>query len=69
VLQIRVGLLDDRVPGVGLVRGDRVQGAGGEEGVEAVVRIEQGGVVQVLLFNSGIRRTTQPLGDVLAVLP
>lgn len=40
VFEIGVDLLDDRMLAVGFVRGDGVQIAGGEEGVEAV-RVEQ----------------------------
>lgn len=41
VFEVRVDLLDDGVLAVGFVCGDGVQGAGGEEGVEAV-GVEQG---------------------------
>ena len=62
VLQVGVDLLDDRVTAVGLVRGDGVQGAGGEERVEPV-RVEQGRLPSsAFLFSSGIRRTTRRPG-------
>lgn len=40
-LQVRVGLLDDRMPTVHLIRGDRVESAGGEEGM-GPVRVKEG---------------------------
>src|SRR6478735_6022805 len=69
VFEVGVDLLDDGVSTVGFVRGDGVQGAGGEERVEPP-GVEQGGLpgngfgVEV-----GDPADDEPAGDLLTVLP
>ena len=71
VLQVGVDLLDDRVPAVGLVRGDGVEHVGvggGEERVEppqVEQRVLPGGLA--LGLRSGIRRTTSRPGTLLGL--
>jgi hypothetical protein len=67
VLQISMDLLDDRVPTVNLVRGDRIEVTGGEERVEPV-SVEQGRGIGVFRVELGDTTHDQTARDLLAVL-
>ncbi len=68
VLEVGVDLFDDRVPAVGLVGGDGVQVAGGEERVETP-GVEQGGLpVIAAVVEVGDATHHQPAANLLVGL-
>lgn len=68
-LETSVDLLDDRVPAVGLVRGDGVQGAGGEERVRPP-SVDQGGLPRRYFgFEVGDAADHQATGDPVSLTP
>ena len=62
VFQISINLLYHRMLAMGLVRRDRIQGAGGEEAWNRWVSNSVGWPSVSFGFNSGIRRTTRRPG-------